>query len=197
MTNPYEILQCTKDSSQAELKQKYEELRKQYSEERFLDGEKGNEGAKKLMELEEAWTIIKAEFESKKNESQWGGDYGYVDNLLKEGKYDEAQTFLDSVQVRTAEWHYMQSIIFYKREWLSESRKQLAFAVSMDPHNRKYTEALEKLDSVMGSPATDPSAFGQQPYQSDMDAQSNTLCRCCQAYICMDCCCRMATCCRF
>ena len=39
--------------------------------------------------------------------------------------------------VREGEWHYFQSIVYYKREWLTESKKQLESAVECDHGNQK------------------------------------------------------------
>lgn len=197
MKDAYEILGLSRDSSEAELKQRYEELRAKYGEERFLSGDAGNEGARKLMELENAWAIISADLEKSRNYSQFGGDYGYIESIIKEGKYDEAQRLMDEVKVRTAEWHYYQSIIFYKREWLRESRAQLAMAVSMDPGNAKYTEALNKLDAVMANPKAEQSSFngaGRGTAYNQNTDPADSLCRCCQIYCCMECLCQL--CCR-
>lgn len=82
-----------------------------------------------------------------------GGGYPAVENYIRSGDYDAAQRELDDIQDRDGKWHYYQSIIFYKREWLSESRAQLVLAVQMEPENAKYRESLRKLDLVMGNAA--------------------------------------------
>ena len=55
MKDPYAVLGLTQDAAPELIKQKYAELRALYGEQRFLAGEEGNEGARKLQELEEAW----------------------------------------------------------------------------------------------------------------------------------------------
>lgn len=199
LKDAYEILGLTRDSSEQELKARYEELRAKYSEERFLPGDTGNEGARKLMELEDAWIIIFADLEKIRIAREFGGDFGQIESLIKEGKYDEAQRIMDEVKVRTAEWHYYQSIIYYKREWLRESRAQLAMAVSMDPNNAKYSEALNRLDSLMANPKADQTAFDGAgrgtAYRQDAGA-ADSLCRCCQIYCCLECLCQICCSCR-
>lgn len=195
--NPYIVLGLSPDADEQLLRATYEGLRTRYSEERFLDGDIGNEGARKLMELEDAWKEISADLQRRQSNQEFGGEYGEVDNLIKAGRYEDAQRLMDAVSVRTAEWHYYQSIIYYKRDWLTESRKQLAMAVSMDPNNAKYSEALNRLDSVMGNPNTSQQSMGPPPpHRNAADDTANTLCRCCQAYICMDCLCHLCTGCR-
>ena len=161
---------------------------------------RSNEGARKLSELESAWSMISADLEKKKAQETFGdGDYGYIDDLIKKGEYDDAQSRLDAITDRSAQWHYLQSIIFYKREWLSDSRKQLALAVEMEPRNTKYKESLDKLDLVMGNPQADPNTIGADPnqpppVQQQQDGQicgGNMLSNCCLAYCLTDCCCSM------
>lgn len=199
---PYKVLGLDKDTPPEQLEAKYEELKGIYGEQRFLAGEEGNEGARKLMELEEAWTLVKADIGKQQAKEKFGGDYGQIDNLIKSGKYDEAQSALDEVTDRSAEWHYFQSIVFYKRDWLTESRKQLEQAVEMDPGNAKYKTALDKLKMVMGSAEVNPQTLGNQggpqqqmPQQDPGLAGGNCLANCCCAYCLTDCCCNMMQCC--
>ena len=201
---PYKVLGLSEDSSFEELKARYEELKKQYGEQRFLAGEEGNEGARKLMELEEAWTAIQTDIERRTAKERFGGDYGHIDELVKQGKYDEAQSMLDSVSDRTAEWHYFQALVFYKRDWLTESKQQLEMAVEMDPRNTKYKTALDKMNMVIGNPNTNAQNLGnnqqsqqqQQPYGDPNAAMGmNCLSNCCLAYCLTDCCCNLMQCC--
>lgn len=192
MQDAYKVLGLSPDSSEAELRERYNQLKAQYGEQRFKSGEEGNEGARKLMELEDAWAIISADLDKRNSREQFGGDYGAIDRLIKDGKYDEAQRQMDAIADHSAEWHYYQSIIYYKRDWLVESRKQLAMAVSMDPDNKKYSEALARLDTVMANPTASPQSMGSGANMGGADpyATQNTLCQICQCMMCLDCCCR-------
>ena len=58
MKDPYAILGLDKTADPETLKAKYQELHDLYGEQRFKSGEEGNEGARKLQELEEAWVVI-------------------------------------------------------------------------------------------------------------------------------------------
>lgn len=160
MRDPYEVLGMSKDSDPDALKARYEQLKAEYGEQRFEDGERGNEGARLLSELESAWTIVRQDIENRGRKAA-GGGYPAVENYIRSGDYDAAQTELDSVAERDGKWHYYQSIIFYKREWLSESRAQLVLAVQMEPNNEKYKESLRKLDLVMGNAGVNPNDIGR------------------------------------
>ncbi|MCL2797044.1 MAG: hypothetical protein FWD58_03195 [Firmicutes bacterium] len=195
MQNPYQTLGLPKDAGAAALEARYQELKYRYQEERFLPGEAGNLAAAKLSELEEAWEDISVELESDRRNTAYGSGYGYIDELIKQGKFDEAQALLDAEANRTAEWHYLQSIIFYRREWIADSKAQLELAVSMDPFNQKYALALERMKTITGNPNADPRGFGGAPGQPppgyEEPPRGPNCFHCCMAYLCTDCLCHM------
>lgn len=209
MKDPYAVLGLGKDADPELLKYKYNELHALYSEQRFKAGEEGNEGARKLQELEEAWVIISANLEKDKG-AAFDGDYGRVDKLIRDGKYNEAQDILDSISDRRGEWHYMQAIVFYKREWLTEARTQLEMAIQDDPHNEKYRSSLDKLNLTIQNPGAQvfqqpPQGQYQNPYgdagynpppqQDSASDMANCLSSCCCAYCLTDCLCSTLRCC--
>ena len=198
MKDPYSVLGLTPDAGEEELRARYETLKAEYGEQRFKEGEEGNEGARKLSELEAAWAQISADLSKQEAQEKFGdGDYGEIDDLITKGNYNDAQERLDAITDRGAQWHYLQSIIYYKREWLSDSREQLQKAVDLDPTNEKYKTALQKLDMVIGNPQTDARTLGADP-APDNNGQlcgGNALSNCCLAYCLTDCCCQMMRCC--
>ncbi len=208
MKDPYSVLGLERNSDPDLLKAKYKELHDLYSEQRFKSGEEGNEGARKLQELEEAWVIISANIENDGKSAGFNGDYGNIDALIRAGKYNEAQDLLDSITDRKGEWHYMQAIVFYKREWLTEAKTQLEMALRDDPGNQKYQSSLDKLKITIGSgerPQTAPAA-AQPTYnggaqgetsspQQQANDMSNCLSSCCCAYCLTDCLCNAMRCC--
>ncbi len=207
MKDPYSVLGLAKGSDPEALKAKYNELHALYSEQRFKPGEEGNEGARKLQELEEAWSTVSADLETTSKTASFGGDYGKIDRLIREGKYDEAQSILDSITDRKGEWHYMQAIVFYKREWLTESKTQLEMALQDEPDNQKYRNSLEKLKIAIDNPTpqyanatagTAGNAANAAPDaptgQQQAENMSNCLSSCCCAYCLTDCLCNMIRC---
>ncbi len=200
MKDPYEILGVDRAAGKEVAEDKYKELKARYSEDRFLTGEAGNEAARKLSELEEAWKLISEENVKEEAKQEFGGDLGQIDNMIKEGRYDEAQAALDSILDRSGEWHYLQSIIYYKREWMGECKTQLQMAVNKEPWNGKYRTALDKLNMIMGNPNTDPRTIGadpnaQMPPMDDGRVCGNACSNCCLAYCITDCCCSLTQCC--
>lgn len=175
--NPYIILQTYESASESEVDFAYNRLKQQYSENRFLPGDAGAEAARKLNELEDAYREVKQKFTSKKAEEDYGSKYGVIENIIKENRTNEAQQMLDEIIDRNAEWHYLQSIVFYKKSWYNESKNQLEMAVSMDPLNAKYKDALNRLNVFLngqtGAGAQKAQSQGQEKNYRQADEQIN------------------------
>ncbi len=214
MKDPYALLGLTRDADPELIRSKYDELHAEYSEQRFKSGEEGNEGARKLQELEEAWAVIASDLDGDSKTAGSVPDYGKVDMLIRDGKYNEAQDMLDAITDRKGEWHYMQSIVFYKRDWLNESKAQLEMAIQDDPTNPKYRSSLDKLNMAMNNPQQGGYNAGQTynqngnipngngapmydqtpPPQQSAENMSNCLSSCCCAYCLTDCLCSALRC---
>lgn len=148
MQEYYKILGVSEKATDEEVEKAYSELKQKYSNDRFCEGEVGNEAAKKLTKLETAYQEIKNSrnrYDTKKDDY----DFSEVERLIKEGKISDAQSKLDDFSDRNAEWHYLQSVIFYKKNWVNESKKQLEIAMNMEPHNSKYADSYAKLKQKM------------------------------------------------
>ncbi|MBO5866534.1 MAG: hypothetical protein J6Q55_00570 [Clostridia bacterium] len=156
--NPFEILGLTSSATRDEVDARYRELRAKYQEARFLPGEEGEEASEKLQQVEVAYRDILQTFEEQKQSTTFtqDEDYSEIQNLISENRLDLAQAKLDERIVRDAEWHYIQSILFYKRNWFLESKKQLELAVQMDPSNMRYRQSLEKLNKILASNTISP-----------------------------------------
>ena len=167
MKEYYELLGLTESATDEEIETRYKLLREQYKEERWLDGEAGNNAAKALTKLDAAYKeIMSSRKETSKNSS--GVDaYAEISELLKQDRIAEAQARLDDFNERPAEWHYLQAVVFYKKNWTNESKKQLEIAMEMDPNNIKYRAAYGKMNAK--------NDFEQQSaYQRSQNPYSNT-----------------------
>lgn len=141
----YDILGASEEMSDGQISERYEALKKKYSEDRFLEGEAGNEAAKMLNKIDVAYNEIMTERRESRTAGKTNSSYTQVDQLIREGKFAEAQAALDDFNERPAEWHYLQSVVFYRKNWMNESKKQLEIAIQMDPNNEKYKTAYAKL----------------------------------------------------
>ena len=144
MKEYYELLGLKESATDAEITERYYELKAKYSEDRWLDGEAGNEAAKMLTKVETAYAEIRASRQEQASPKSDENAYEEITALLKEGKVEEAQKRLDDCNERSAEWHYLQAAVFYKKNWTNDSKKQLEIAMQMDPNNQKYRVAYGK-----------------------------------------------------
>lgn len=197
MQEYYKILGLTEDATDAEIEARYKELKEKYSRERFYEGEIGNEAASKLGKVEEAYEEIKEYRNSAKEKNSGLPEFSEIEKLIKDGKINEAQDKLDLFSDRGAEWHYLQSVVFYKKNWTNESKKQLEIAIQMDPDNAKYKDEYEKLKNKMAY--TEKQFHSGNASASEGDRQmggtdASGCVSCCAYYICTDmlchCCCR-------
>ena len=145
MQEYYKILGLSLDATDEEVETAYRELKDKYMRERFYEGEIGNQAAKNLTKVETAYQEIMASRVKHDEKNYTINDYSEVEKLIKLGNISLAQQKLDDFTDRNAEWHYLQSVIFYKKNWINESKKQLEIALTMEPHNTKYSEAFAKL----------------------------------------------------
>ena len=167
--NAFEILGLPSTATRDEVKDKYNELRKQYLEDRFKPGDEGERAAEKLQELDVAYRDAMDAIDDREQRANRAAnadnatsdngatdDYESIRQQIKDNKLDEAQDALDQIIDRTAEWHYLQSILFYKRNWFLESKKQLEMACQMEPNNKRYKQSLDKLTKILASNTISP-----------------------------------------
>lgn len=167
--NAFEILGLPSTATRDEVKDKYNELRKQYLEDRFKPSDEGERAAEKLQELDVAYRDAMDAIDEREQRANRAAnadnatsdngatdDYESIRQQIKDNKLDEAQDALDQIIDRTAEWHYLQSILFYKRNWFLESKKQLEMACQMEPNNKRYKQSLDKLTKILASNTISP-----------------------------------------
>ena len=191
----YELLGLDESASDEELEKRYEELKQKYNEEKWQDGEAGNNAARMLDRIEAAYAEIKEARLAAVAANQKTSDDVFEDvaAAIRSGDLNRAQQLLDAFNERNAEWHYLQSVVFYKKNWMNESKKQLEIAIQMDGENEKYRSAYEKLKAradyagqTGGAPNTnpDPASGGQQMGGGNW---CSTCASMCYTYLCVNC----------
>ena len=186
MIELYDILGVSEDATDEEVERAYLELKGKYSLDRFLDGEAGNEAAKKLTRLENAYNEIMAIRKGEKD-----GSYLEIERAIKKGNIALAQEKLDAYSTRDAEWHYLQSVVFYKKNWINERLKQLEIAMNMDTDNKKYSDSYAKLKEKIAFNekqfnAGNTNANVNEEAPSQMGGSSNECCSTCATWCCMN-----------
>lgn len=194
MNEYYELLGLTETATDEAITARYSELTEKYREERWQDGEAGNEAARMLTKLETAYREIMASRKEQEKNTEGQNSFEEITELLKENKIAEAQARLDDFNERSAEWHYMQAVVFYKKNWINDSKKQLEIAMQMDPDNQKYRAQYGKLNAKNNYQQQQAHQQQQNPYANGHydeqmgggNACSNCI-SCCYTYLCVDC----------
>lgn len=188
----YEILQVSETATDEEIKEAYERLKAKYNEEKWQDGEAGNAAARMLGKIETAYNEIMDARKERSSNTSGTSAYEEVSASIRSGDIARAQQLLDGFNERSAEWHYLQSVVFYKKNWMNESKKQLEIAMQMDGGNAKYREAYEKLTArtqytgqTGGAPNTNPDlASGDEQMGGNWCANCASMC---YTFLCVNC----------
>ena len=192
-----ELFGLSEGATKEELTAAYEQLRAKYLEERFMDGDIGNNAANMLTRIETAYNDLLREFDESAT-SYESGSFTRVEELLKDGNLTEAQRELDSFNERGARWHYLQSVLFFKKGWVNESKKQLELAIQLEPDNAKYKETYRKLNEKIRADsqrsAYDSVYQGQNVNSESENQMGGNFCanciECCYINMCINCLCK-------
>ena len=202
MNEYYELLGVNSDATDEEITASFQKLKEKYSEERWQDGEAGNEAAKMLTKVQVAYSEIMAERKEKSRNTAGDDIYAEITALIKADKIAEAQTRLDDCNERSAEWHYLQAVVFYKKNWTNDSKKQLEIAIQMDPDNVKYRNAYGKMNAKNeyekqnAGQTQNPYAGRDDSYEGEPQMGGNSCTECCMhCYTCLCVECLFYTCC--
>ena len=129
MNNPFEFFGLDNTVDRQTLDNRYNELKAEFKEKRFLEGEEGEQAARNLGYIEVYYEQA-VDYIAKRDVGNNESIYVAVENLIRSGDLAGAQRKLDEISARDGEWHYLQSIIYYKQNWFLESKKQLEFAIA-------------------------------------------------------------------
>lgn len=200
--NPFVVLGLNENVTQSELFDAYKAMRNKYSDLRFEPGDIGNNACIRLEEIENAYHEANEILRSRFDIGYTGDNLDEADEAIKQEKLEDAQHILDNCQNRTAQWHYLQAAIFYRKNWTADALKQLEYACNMEPTNVKYAETRQTLITKItaNTTAQDASFYNKNERNENARSYSETrhhnqnprgltACDCCSSLICADCCC--------
>lgn len=200
-TNPFVILGVDKNATQSEILEAYKQKRAYYQAHVFDEGENGAQAASMLNQLDDAYQqAMEMAVESATVTGEGESAYEQVKQAIRSKDIETAQKLLDDMSYRGAEWHYYQSVVFYEKNWLNDTKKQLEIALQMDPQNEKYQRALDNLKKKIDGSRPYDKEGAQGVYNADSTQTDRTytqrdgavadgICSACQALWCADCCC--------
>ena len=202
--DPFVTLGVDESVTQNELYEAYKAARAKWEDKRFEPGDVGAEACEKLDEIEEAYRDANDILSSRHFVTSVQDKIEEADALVRNRRYDEAQTVLDGITEKTAEWHFLQAVIYYSKKRYNDAVSELKTAVNDEPNNTKYTGALKHMEEKMRTQQGDGYARSNvynyrddggndRSYSNDADyrrgGRGMTPCDCCTSLICADCCC--------
>ena len=190
MTDPYSVLGVSPNASDDEVKKAYRELARKYHPDNYHDNPLADLAQDKMKEINEAYEAIQRgqtdAYSSSGTSSSssasgsyrtQGGIYSQVRQAINSGNISYAETLLRGVSEHNAEWNFLMGSICYRKGWMDEARRYYTTAVSMDPTNAEYSQALNYMSNAGGY------------YRSAPTGGSVDYCSCCSSMLMADCCC--------
>lgn len=166
--DPYKVLGVSPDASDEEIKQAYRRLAKKYHPD-LNPGDQ--EAARKMQEVNAAYEQIKNPEKAAGSNSGGYGGYGggYYDpfggyrqqsggqtgdqyqqaayQYLRFGQYREALNVLNNCSERNARWYYLSALANNGLGNQVTALEHIRRAVSMEPDNPEYLDALNRIEN--------------------------------------------------
>lgn len=189
MTDPYSVLGVSPNASDEEIKQAYRKLAKQYHPDAYKDNPLASLAEEKMKEINEAYDTIQkmragganySNYSSYANSNGQGSAgrnaevYARVRSCINTRNIMGAQTLLDGVTERDAEWYFLMGSVNYAKGWMDEAYTNFQTAVNMNPGNPEYQNALRRMNARTGAYRT-----ARSTSVSGCDICANLLCADC------------------
>ena len=203
MNDPYSVLGISQNASESDVKKAYRELARKYHPDNYHDNPLADLAQEKMKEINEAYNTILRSRENggtgtnqnggfnNRNGFNPGGGYSTprgseegnrVRAAINSGDLGYAEELLAQYSVRNAEWNFLMGSVCYRKGWLDDAMNYFRNAVSMEPGNSEYNQALAYMRQ--GGAAYNP--YGRStPSTGQCDA-----CDICSAMLCLNMCCR-------
>ena len=199
--NPYEVLGIKPGASQDEIKSAYRNLIKKYHPDKYADNPLQDLAQQKIREINEAYDMLTKNnnsgssssysygYSSQNNSSSYNSSSSYSDNnaaaqfnsirsMINNRNYAAAESTLNSMNDRPAEWYYLSGVIMLNKGWFDSAYENVSIAVRMNPNNLEYQRTLNKMAKRTRQYSN--------PYYRTSNRNSDDMCDTCLKLWCLD-----------
>lgn len=180
--NPYEVLGIKQNATETEIKKAYRDMVKKYHPDRYQDNPLSDLAEEKLREINQAYEMLTNGVAGQtygSNNTKYNGSFNQGSNNGGPGYSDG---FAGNAKPGSAEWFYQAGVTSINKGWYDDGMGKLQTAVSMEPKNVKYREALNQVSSMGGG-------YKNNAYGRGYGNQNDDLCKMMQCLVCTDCLC--------
>ena len=198
MKNPYEILDVSETTTDAEIKTAYRNLAKKYHPDNYADSPLADVAEEKMKEINEAYDKICDMRRNGSSGSSSNGSYGtgssyartsYPDvrQYIMNGRLDDALELLNGVPdgSRSAEWYFLMGMVFSRKGWSEQAYSYFQRAYQMEPNNPEFNAAFNNMNARR--------TYTNPGYNTTDGTNGCSTCDICSTLMCMNCLCN---CCR-
>ena len=189
MGNPYEILGVREGAGEEEIKAAYRELVKKYHPDKYEGNPLGDLAKEKMQEINEAYDFLMNKKGSKGGAygaPEWSGggaqtspEYMDIRRAIDRGDIAYAEAALGRMGVKNGEWYFLHGMVNLRKGWYDQAVNEIQTAVSMEPSNMEYRNALNSVMNATGG-------YQQGGYQRGYDDTGRQLCQCLSCWCCTD-----------
>ncbi|HML36669.1 MAG TPA: DnaJ domain-containing protein [Bacillota bacterium] len=187
------MLGIKEGASQEEIKAAYREQVKKYHPDKYQDNPLQDLAEEKLQEINEAYEYLTKNGGGAGYQSHSGGagysdsgghggrqspEFAEIRRMIDRGNLPGAEASLSRIKARNAEWFFLYGMISLRKGWYDEAVNNVQTAISMDPSNMEYRNAI---NSIMASGA----GYRTQSYGRGYTS-NDELCKLMQCYCCAD-----------
>ena len=194
MNDPYQVLGVSQFASDKEIKSAYRELARKYHPDNYHNNPLADLAQEKMKEINEAYdTIMRLRgFDGTGRNSRSAGSgrtysTGSSEGLkvraaISSGDLQYAEQLLIAFADKNAEWNFLMGSLCYRRGRLDEAMTFYNIAVTLEPNNLEYRQALTFMQQ--GGRAYQPFATHAHGLRVGC-----SVCNCCATLLCLRICC--------
>lgn len=187
MNDPYEFLGVSHTSTEEEINEAYKSLLTQIEARRNI--EPSFDADTEIERLNNAYDAImdmrKSDFTQQSAYNNNSSQYPEVRELIRDGRFDIAESKLQNIPSRNAEWNFLMGTIEYSKGHLNQAYTYFSGAVQLNPENPEYSAAFARMNEAKKGRMP-----GDEAYRTSNEAPNTCgCCNICNGLICADCCC--------